>query len=131
MADRGWLGLAFPSAYGGARRRFLDLYPLYEEMGRFLVPSPHLDTVALAGDVILEAGTEAQEQQVLPAIAAGRCLVSVATLEPSGGFGPAGMAATADRRGDNLGRLGDEAPGGLGRCGRLLSRHGADRGRRA
>ncbi len=95
MAERGWLGLAFPSAYGGRDGTFLDLYPLYEEMGRFLVPSPHLDTVALAGDVILQTGNESQKQQVLPAIAEGRCLVSVATFEPSGVFGPSGIATTA------------------------------------
>jgi 3-oxocholest-4-en-26-oyl-CoA dehydrogenase beta subunit len=98
MAELGWLGLTFPSAYGGGDGTFLDLYPLYEEMGRFLVPSPHLDTVALAGDVVLQAGSESQKEQLLPAIAAGRGLVSVATLEPSGVFGPAGVATTAVRQ---------------------------------
>jgi alkylation response protein AidB-like acyl-CoA dehydrogenase len=98
MAERGWLGLTFPSAYGGGDGTFLDVYPLYEEMGRFLVPSPHLDTVAIAGDVILRTGSESQKQQVLPAIAEGRCLVSVATLEPSGVFGPSGVATTAVRQ---------------------------------
>ncbi len=50
MAALGWLGISFPERYGGGGGSFLDLYPLYEEMGRFLVPSPHLDTVAIAGD---------------------------------------------------------------------------------
>ncbi len=98
MAARGWLGLTLPSAFGGSDGDFLDYYPLYEEMGRFLVPGPHLDTVALAADAILEAGSEAHRERVLPAIASGQCLVSVAHLEPSGSFGPAGVAATATRR---------------------------------
>ncbi len=98
MAQRGWLGLTFPSSKGGGDGSFLDLYLLYEEMGRFLVPSPHLDTVAIAGDLIMSVGTEPQRQSVLPQIADGRCLVSVANLEPSGSFGPAGITTTATRR---------------------------------
>jgi alkylation response protein AidB-like acyl-CoA dehydrogenase len=47
MARRGWLGLTPPAASDRAAGPYLDLYAIYEEMGRFLVPSPHLDTVAL------------------------------------------------------------------------------------
>ena len=50
MAGLGWLGITFPEEHGGTGGRFLDLYPIYEEMGRHLVPSPHLDTVAIAGE---------------------------------------------------------------------------------
>jgi alkylation response protein AidB-like acyl-CoA dehydrogenase len=89
MAERGWLGWS----------RVLDLYPLYEEMGRFLVPSPHLDTVALSGDLLNSAGTDAQKNQFLPGIAEGRIVVSAATLEPSGTFGPSGLGTTASVQG--------------------------------
>jgi alkylation response protein AidB-like acyl-CoA dehydrogenase len=98
MAQRGWLGWTFPSLYSGRDGRFLDLYLLYEEMGRFLVPSPHLDTVALSGDLLLAAGSDAQKGRLLPAIAEGRCVVSVAALEPSGSFGSSGLATTAARQ---------------------------------
>ncbi|HZQ56903.1 MAG TPA: acyl-CoA dehydrogenase family protein [Acidimicrobiales bacterium] len=100
MAGLGWLGITFPEAYGGSGGRFLDLYPLYEEMGRFLVPSPHLDTVAVAGDVVLRAGSEAQREALLPAIAQGRCIVSLAALEADGGFGPRSVALPAARVAD-------------------------------
>src|SRR5262245_3125621 len=53
MADLGWLGITIPAEYGGGGGRFLDSFPLYEEMGRFLVPSPLLDTVGVAADVVL------------------------------------------------------------------------------
>lgn len=102
MAERGWLSVTFPSGYGGGDGDFLDYYPLYEEMGRFLVPGPHLDTVAVAGDVIMQAGSEEQRQRVLPAIASGRCLVSVAHVEPGGSFRPAGIACTATPRGSQF-----------------------------
>jgi alkylation response protein AidB-like acyl-CoA dehydrogenase len=98
MADLGWLGITFPEAYGGTGHGFLDVYPLYEEMGRFLVPSPYLDTVTVAGETIVAAGSEAQKQRILPAIVDGTCIVSPAVLEPNGSFGPEGIALTASAR---------------------------------
>jgi alkylation response protein AidB-like acyl-CoA dehydrogenase len=98
MAGLGWLGITFPEAHGGTGGSFLDLYPIYEEMGRFLVPSPHLDTVAVAGDVIFHAGTGAQRDTLLPAIAEGRCIVSLAALEADGAFGPRSVTLPAERR---------------------------------
>jgi alkylation response protein AidB-like acyl-CoA dehydrogenase len=102
MAGLGWHGITFPEAYGGTGGSFLDLYPIYEEMGRFLVPTPHLDTVAVAGDVILHAGTEAQRDTLLPAIAEGRCIISLAALEADGAFGPRSVTVPAERRGDGF-----------------------------
>ena len=99
MAGLGWLGITFPEPYGGGGGSFLDLYPIYEEMGRFAVTSPHLDTVAVAGDVILRAGGEEHREVVLPAISAGRCVISLATLEADGAFGPPSVTLPAERRG--------------------------------
>lgn len=99
MAVRGWLGLTFPAGLGGGGGTFLDLLPLYEEMGRFLVPSPHLDTVVVAGDVVLQAGTDEQRRALVPEIAAGRCIVSLAATGEGGAFGPAGLGVRAARRG--------------------------------
>jgi 3-oxocholest-4-en-26-oyl-CoA dehydrogenase beta subunit len=101
MAGLGWLGITYPEAYGGTGGSFLDVYPIYEEMGRFLVPSPHLDTVAVAGEVILAAGSDAQRQRLLPAIAGGSCIISTAISERDGSFGPAGIECFAHRSGDD------------------------------
>jgi alkylation response protein AidB-like acyl-CoA dehydrogenase len=95
MADLGWLGLTFPAAHGGSDGSFLDLYVVYEELGRALVPSPHLDTVAVAGDLVLHAGTDEQKRRFLPEIAAGRCIVATATVEPNGVFDPSGIVTSA------------------------------------
>lgn len=99
MADLGWLAITSPEAYGGTGGSLLDLYPIYEEMGRFLVPSPHLDTVVVAGEVILAAGTEEQRQRVLPAIARGDAIVGLALTEADGSVGPRSVALDAERRG--------------------------------
>jgi alkylation response protein AidB-like acyl-CoA dehydrogenase len=95
MAGLGWLGITIPEEYGGTGGTFLDLLPIYEEMGRFLVPSPHLDTVAVAGETILSAGSDPQKQHWLPLIAEGRCIISLAVLEGDGAFGPGGVTCSA------------------------------------
>jgi alkylation response protein AidB-like acyl-CoA dehydrogenase len=87
MADRGWLGLAVPEAFGGTGGSFLDLYPLYEELGRALVPSPHADTVAVAADILLGSGSDEQKARHLPPLCSGRSIVSLALVEADGGVG--------------------------------------------
>jgi alkylation response protein AidB-like acyl-CoA dehydrogenase len=102
MADLGWLGITLPAQYGGGGGRLLDLYPLYEEMGRFLVPSPHLDAVAVAADVVVSVGTDAQRASLLPRVASGDLLVVPAVLEGDGTLAPDAIAGTAARRGDDF-----------------------------
>jgi alkylation response protein AidB-like acyl-CoA dehydrogenase len=102
MADLGWLAITYPEAYGGTGASLLDLYPIYEEMGRFLVASPHLDTVVVAGESILAAGTEEQRRRVLPAIARGDTIVALALTEADGSLGPRSVALTGERRGGDF-----------------------------
>jgi alkylation response protein AidB-like acyl-CoA dehydrogenase len=102
MAELGWLGITFPEAYGGSGGSFLDLYPIYEEMGRSLVPSPHVDTVAVAGDVVLTAGSDNQRQTVLPAVADGTCIIIPAVTERDGYFGAHAITCSARPRASDL-----------------------------
>jgi alkylation response protein AidB-like acyl-CoA dehydrogenase len=61
---------------------FLDMAILYEEMGRALFPSPHLSTVILCGLIILEVGSDEQKADILPKIAKGELVLSLALTEP-------------------------------------------------
>ncbi|MGE0878578.1 MAG: acyl-CoA dehydrogenase family protein [Acidimicrobiia bacterium] len=101
MAGLGWLGITIASEYGGSDGGVLDLYGIYEEMGRYVVASPILDTVAIGADVIAAVGSEDQKRALLPAIAAGDEIISLALQEADGGFGPGSVALTATRSGDN------------------------------
>lgn len=92
MADLGWLGLAFPEAYGGQGLGFVDLTVILEEMGAALLPSPFLSSVLLAGQTILVGGSEAQKQTYLPKIADGSLIATLALTEPSGRFDAEGIA---------------------------------------
>jgi len=82
IADLGWLGLVYPEQYGGGGMSFLDLAVLYEEMGRAMFPSPHLSTVVLCGQTILDAGSEEQKADLLPKIANGELIMALALTEP-------------------------------------------------
>lgn len=101
MADLGWLGLAFPEAYGGQGFGFVDLAVILEEMGAALLPSPFLSSVLLAGQTILAGGSEDQKQTYLPKIAAGSLIATLAMTEPSGRFDAEGIAEVTATPDDN------------------------------
>ena len=92
MAELGWLGLPFPESYGGGGGSFLDLVVLLEEMGRACLPSPYLPSVVLSGLTILEAGTDGQKQQFLPAISRGD-IFTFALTESNGNYDAASIQA--------------------------------------
>jgi 3-oxocholest-4-en-26-oyl-CoA dehydrogenase beta subunit len=102
MAALGWMGVAFPEAYGGLGNGFLDLCLLIEEMGRVRLPSPFLPTVVLGGMPILHYGSDEQKSEYLPAIATGRRILTYAELEPGTGWGAHDMCCVATPDGDGL-----------------------------
>jgi alkylation response protein AidB-like acyl-CoA dehydrogenase len=95
MADLGWQGLAFPEKYGGVGSSFLDLTVLLEEMGRALVPGPFLSTVVHCGRPIAAFGTEEQQEKILPGIAGGKLILTLAFTEIDGGMEPSDIKTTA------------------------------------
>jgi alkylation response protein AidB-like acyl-CoA dehydrogenase len=102
MAELGWQAMAFPEKYDGIDSSFLDLVVLCEEMGRALLPGPFLPTVIHAGRTILFAGNEEQKKRFLPAIAAGKTLMTMALTEASGSIEPAGVKTTAVASGKDV-----------------------------
>jgi alkylation response protein AidB-like acyl-CoA dehydrogenase len=99
MAQLGWMGLALPETYGGSGLSFVDLTILLEEMGRALLPEPFFASIVLGGLTVLEAGSEAQKQQMLPRLAKGELKMTVALLEADGRYDPRGIGLRASIRG--------------------------------
>jgi alkylation response protein AidB-like acyl-CoA dehydrogenase len=95
MAELGWMGLALPEEYDGMGMSFLDLAVLLEEMGRACLPGPFFSTVVLGGLTILEAGNEEQKKELLPKIAAGEAILTMALTEPSASYEPASITVKA------------------------------------
>lgn len=83
MAELGWLGLSFPSRYGGAGGELLDQVVLFEELGRAIVPGPMLASNVMAGQLLLHAGTEEQKADLLPRMARGDAIVTLAAPHAS------------------------------------------------
>ncbi len=102
MAELGWLGLVIPEEYDGMGMGFLDLVVLLEEMGRNILPGPFFSTVVLGALPILEAGSEEQKKELLPKIAAGEAILTMALTEPSASYEAAGVELTAVSQGDNF-----------------------------
>jgi alkylation response protein AidB-like acyl-CoA dehydrogenase len=82
MAEMNWTGLAIPEEYGGIGD-FLDLTVVLEEMGRVCLISPFFATVVLAASTIMEAASDDQKQRLLPGIAEGKLILTLALTEPS------------------------------------------------
>ena len=95
IAEQGWLGLMFPEEYGGFGLNFMDLSILLEETGRVMLPGPLFSTVLMGGMSILNAGSEEQKKELLPQIAEGQLIVTLALTEPTASWDPQGIQTVA------------------------------------
>jgi alkylation response protein AidB-like acyl-CoA dehydrogenase len=101
MAGLGWTGLTISEEYGGANLSYVDLVLVLEEMGRVLLPSPFIWT-AMVAEALKIGGSEAQRAALLPKIAAGELIATVAWMEPSGRWGADGIELAARKRGSSF-----------------------------
>lgn len=96
----GWTGLIVPKQYGGMGATLLDLAIVLEEMGRRSYTGPFFTSAVESAMFISDLGTERQKAELLPDLAAGNKIFSLALTEPSARYGPEGLSATAWRRGN-------------------------------
>jgi len=104
----GWLGVGLPEAHGGAGLGTVGLVSLAESMGRALLAGPWLAST-LAQQLILAAASPAQQAELLPALASGARIATVALSEPGGDGAWERMAARAERDGDGYRLSGTKA----------------------
>ena len=95
IAELGWPGLVLPESLGGAGLGWLHLEILMVEMGRRLLPGPFLGSL-LAAIALEQAGSPAQQERWLPALAAGDRIGTLALVEAGGGFEADAVQASAD-----------------------------------
>src|SRR5579883_212073 len=95
----GLTAVHIPEAYGGQGFGFVELGIVLEEMGRALLCAPYFASTALAATAILNAASEAQKRQLLPSIAEGDTVATLAFTEPNGRWDAGGFAMTASRAG--------------------------------
>jgi alkylation response protein AidB-like acyl-CoA dehydrogenase len=81
-------GMHVPAQYGGAGFGMVELCIIAEEAGRALLCAPFFSTAVLAANAILNAGTEAQKSSLLPDLATGARLATLAVTELNGQWDP-------------------------------------------
>lgn len=91
IARLGWLGLIIPEKYGGSGGNFLDLAALLEEMGRALMPGPFFSTVVLGALTLLDVADENIKDKLLPKIAEGDLIMTLAIAEREAPYEPQGI----------------------------------------
>jgi len=97
MGERGWIGLTWPSAYGGHERSALDRYVVLEEMLSAGAPvAAHWIGDRQSGPLLLNYGTEEQRQKYLPKIASGECFFCIGMSEPDSGSDLASVRTKAE-----------------------------------
>jgi acyl-CoA dehydrogenase len=101
IAGMGWLGAAIPEEYGGAGLGYEGLCLLAEELGAALAPVPFASSVYLAAEAILATGSDEQKRRLLPKLASGELVGTLALAEGPGNPDPKRIRASVAR-----GRLG-------------------------
>jgi alkylation response protein AidB-like acyl-CoA dehydrogenase len=99
--ELGLQSLHIPEAHGGQGFTFVELGIVLEEMGRVLLCAPYFSTVVLAADAIMNAGTDAQQGELLPGIASGETIAALAFTEPNGRWDASGITMEASGSGDS------------------------------
>jgi acyl-CoA dehydrogenase len=90
----GWLGAGIPDEMGGSGIGDDALCVLAGEMGASLAPVPFSSCAYLAAQAILLAGDDAQKHALLPKIASGASITTVALAEGPGNPSPAAIGVT-------------------------------------
>jgi alkylation response protein AidB-like acyl-CoA dehydrogenase len=89
IGGMGWPGSAVPEEFGGAGLGYEGLCVLAEQLGRSLAPVPFSSSVYLAAEAILLAGSAEQKRRLLPDLASGKRIGTLALAEGPGNPHPA------------------------------------------
>ncbi|MFV2089915.1 MAG: acyl-CoA dehydrogenase family protein [Pseudomonadales bacterium] len=98
LGGRGWIGMTWPQAYGGAECSYFERYVITEELLAAGAPvSAHWIADRQSGPLLLRFGSEAQRSRYLPGITRGECFFSIGMSEPNTGSDLASVRTTATK----------------------------------
>ena len=100
-AQLGLLGLAIPEEYGGAGFSFAEQAIVLEELGAALYSGPYLASGVLAATALLASPDEGARRDLLPAIASGEVIATVAFTEDDGSWDPSAARLAAVKADDS------------------------------
>jgi alkylation response protein AidB-like acyl-CoA dehydrogenase len=99
MGTDGWLGIGWPTEYGGQGRPATDQFIFFDEVQRAGAPFPFV-TLNTVGPTIMRFGSEEQKSFFLPGILAGEINFAIGYTEPEAGTDLASLRTRAVLDGD-------------------------------
>src|SRR5437588_6446353 len=99
MGEDGWLGIGWPTEYGGQGRSAIEQFIFFDESMRAGAPVPML-TINTVGPTIMDFGTDEQKAEFLPRILKGEVHFCIGYTEPGAGTDLAALTTKAVRDGD-------------------------------
>lgn len=99
MGRDGWIGLGWPTEWGGRGHGPVEQYIFIEEVTRSGFPFPYL-TPESVGPAIAEFATGELRSKVLPGILGGELVMAIGYTEPQSGTDLASLKTRAQRVGD-------------------------------
>ncbi|MFJ2706185.1 acyl-CoA dehydrogenase family protein [Streptomyces sp. NPDC087428] len=99
LGSDGWLGIGWPTEYGGQGRPAEDQYVFFDEVQRAGLPFPFV-TVNTVGPTLMAHGSEEHRKRFLPGILSGDIVFAIGYTEPAAGTDLASLTTRAVRDGD-------------------------------
>ncbi|MFE4217964.1 acyl-CoA dehydrogenase family protein [Streptomyces sp. NPDC056844] len=99
LGSDGWLGIGWPTEYGGQGRPVEDQYVFFDEVQRAGLPFPFV-TVNTVGPTLMAHGSEEHRKRFLPGILSGDIVFAIGYTEPGAGTDLASLTTRAVRDGD-------------------------------
>jgi hypothetical protein len=96
LAERGWLGMSWPKAYGGRELSGIYDFILTEALSRWGAPQPGKG-VGIVGKTLIRRGSEELKREFLPQIMRGEIEFAIGYSEPQAGSDAANMQLRATR----------------------------------
>jgi alkylation response protein AidB-like acyl-CoA dehydrogenase len=99
MGKDGWLGVGWPTEYGGRGFGPMEQFVFYDEAQRAGAPVPFL-SINTVGPALMQFASEELKDDILPRIMQGKCFFSIGYSEPGAGTDLASLKTRAVRDGD-------------------------------
>ena len=97
MVEMGWPVAVLPEEHDGLAAGYLGMGAVFEAIGRNLSAQPLLSQAVMASELLIRAGSSAQQQAWLPLLASGEARLALAIDEKSGHHLPEKLTTVAEQ----------------------------------
>ncbi|UUC95200.1 MULTISPECIES: acyl-CoA dehydrogenase family protein [Comamonas] len=109
MVGMGWPVAVLPESHDGLAAGYLGMGAVFEAIGRNLSAQPLLSQAVIAPELLIRAGSAAQQAQWLPLLASGQARLALALDEKSGQHLSARLSTVAEQTGKGWCLSGEKA----------------------